>query len=168
MTSVRSRGIPLPVLRDTPRLVECTECGRCCTYVGVGINPPTTPRLASDVLWYLYHAQVYVYVDGDGEWSVLFETRCRNLGAELRCGIYAERPHICRSFDNRGCEVNDPGHATLTFREPVEFLDWLRSTQPRLHARIAKGFVPELAPTRRAAAARVARVRGAVACKART
>ena len=42
--------INLPVL-GRERAVECTECGKCCTYVGVGINAPTSPRYASDVLW---------------------------------------------------------------------------------------------------------------------
>ena len=62
-----------------PERVPCTECARCCRYLGVGINAPTTPRLATDVLWYLYHEHVSVYRDEDGEWSVLFETRCKNL-----------------------------------------------------------------------------------------
>ena len=77
--------IPLPMLALDRPLVECTDCGRCCTYVGVGINAPTSPRYATDVLWYLYHQGVYVYVDGEREWSVHFEARCKNLGADLRC-----------------------------------------------------------------------------------
>ena len=161
--------VSLPVIQLDRQLVECTDCGRCCTYVGVGVNPPTSPRHATDILWYLYHEGVYVYVDGEGEWSVHFETRCRNLGPEQRCGVYVERPHICRTFDNRTCEVNHPVHDTLTFREPAEFLDWLRGAKPRLHARIEKGFVPRaLRPERKATAAtaRIAR-RRAVARKAR-
>src|SRR5262249_53779490 len=76
-----SYKVPLPVMAPEPRaLVPCTECGKCCTYVAVGINAPTTPRLATDILWYLYHDRVYVYRDGAGEWSVHFETRCRQLG----------------------------------------------------------------------------------------
>jgi Fe-S-cluster containining protein len=154
---------------DRP-LVECTDCGRCCTYVGVGINPPTSPRYATDVLWYLYHHGVYVYVDGEGEWSVHFEARCRHLGPDLRCGVYVDRPHICRTFDNRTCEVNDPVHDSLTFREPLEFLEWLRETKPRLYAKIEKGHVPKALRPREEATARTARAarRRAVARKART
>ncbi len=145
-----SSAIPLSVLRPAQQaLVPCTECGRCCTYVGVGINAPTTARLATDVLWYLYHDSVSVYADDDGEWSVLFETRCRNLRDDLRCEIYAERPHICRSFDNRSCEVNAPSERSLTFREPAEFLAWLEAKRPRLHAKLARGFVPGAARARR-------------------
>lgn len=138
-----SSAIPLTVLPPAqPALVSCTECGRCCTYVGVGINAPTTARLASDVLWYLYHERVSVYADADGEWSVLFETRCRNLRDDMRCEIYAARPHICRSFDDRSCEVNAPSERALTFRAPAEFLAWLEAKRPRLHAKLARGFVP--------------------------
>jgi Fe-S-cluster containining protein len=153
---------------DRP-LVECTDCGRCCTYVGVGINPPNTPRHATDVLWYLYHQGVYVYVDGEGEWSVHFEARCRHLGPDLRCGVYVDRPHICRTFDNRTCEVNDPVHDTLTFREPSELLEWLRETKPRLYAKIEKGHVPKALRPREEATPRTARAarRRAVARKAR-
>jgi hypothetical protein len=158
--------VPLTVLHQAPPLTECTECARCCTYVAVGINPPTTPRLATDVLWYLYHESVYVYADADGEWSVVFETRCRNLGEDRRCGVYGERPHICRGFDNRSCEVNAPSDRALTFRAPAEFLAWLGRTRPRLHDRIEAGFVPGhlRAPSR----ARTARVRRAVARHSRT
>jgi len=147
--------VPLTVLPQAPPLTECTECARCCSYVAVGINAPTTVRLATDVLWYLYHESVCVYVDGDGEWSVVFETRCRNLAEDLRCGIYAERPHICRSFDNRSCEVNAPNEAALMFRAPAAFLAWLLKTRPRLCARIEQGFVPQkLRPKARARTAR--------------
>jgi len=136
------KRVPLTLLVPDRPLVECTECGKCCTYVGVGINAPSRPRYATDVLWYLYHEGVYVYADGQGEWSVHFEARCRNLGPDLLCRVYADRPHICRGFDNRTCEVNDTSHHALTFREPGEFLAWLRANKPRVYAKIASGFVP--------------------------
>jgi Fe-S-cluster containining protein len=116
------------------------------------------------VLWYLYHDGVYVHADDDGEWSVLFETRCRHLGADLRCGVYAARPHVCRSFDNRSCEVNAPGEGSLTFREPGEFLAWLAGKRPRLHARIDEGYVPRSLRAR----PRTARAARAVARRARS
>jgi Fe-S-cluster containining protein len=137
------KRVSLPVLAPVPQaLVPCTECAKCCTYVGVGINAPTSARYATDVLWYLYHERVYVYRDGGGDWSVHFETRCRHLGADLRCGIYEDRPHLCRSFDNTSCEVNSPDGEALSFREPREFLDWLRARRPRVYRQIAKKYLP--------------------------
>jgi Fe-S-cluster containining protein len=128
-------------------LVECTDCAKCCTYVAVGINPPVRARWATDILWYLYHEQVTVYRDGDGEWMVQFETRCRQLAADRLCRIYPNRPHICRSFDNRRCEVNDPVGGQL-FTTPDEFLSYLERERPRLHKFIARQHVPA-APKRR-------------------
>jgi Fe-S-cluster containining protein len=137
------KRIVLPVVQERKPLVECVECGKCCTYVGVGINAPSRPRWATDILWYLYHEGVYVYRDGAGEWSVHFETRCRNLGEDLLCRVYVDRPHICRGFDNRTCEVNDQTHEALTFNAAGEFLDWLRANKPRVYAKIEKGYVPK-------------------------
>jgi hypothetical protein len=158
--------LPLPLVRPAPPLVECTACARCCTYVGVGINAPTTPRLASDVLWYLYHENVTVYADADGEWSVMFETRCRNLGDDRLCRIYDSRPHVCRSFDNRSCDVNDPSDAALSFDDPRQFLLWLERKKPGLYARIAKDFVPGQLSSR--PSTRTARASRAVARRARS
>jgi Fe-S-cluster containining protein len=141
------KPLPLRVLpnegADDAPLVPCTECAKCCTYVGVGINTPTTARFATDVLWYLYHESTYVYVDGDGEWSVHFEARCRNLGDDLLCRIYEDRPHVCRSFDNKTCEVNSDQGEAHTFREPRDFLEWLKTNKPRVYRTIAKKYVPK-------------------------
>jgi Fe-S-cluster containining protein len=134
----------LPVVQPEQKLVECTDCGRCCTYVGISINGPTSARYATDVLWYLYHENTYVYRDGDGEWSLHFESRCKQLGDDLLCRIYADRPHICRGFDHLTCEVNDSAdEGTCTFRQPAEFLAWLREKKPKLAAKIEQGFVPK-------------------------
>jgi hypothetical protein len=122
-------------------LTVCTECGKCCTYVSVGVNGPTSVGHATDMLWYLYHENVTVYRDGDGEWSVVFETRCRNLGPDLLCGVYEHRPEVCRAFDNRTCEVNDP-EGGLSINTPQELMDYLRVRRPRLYKRLEERFVP--------------------------
>jgi hypothetical protein len=132
-------------------LKQCTECGKCCTYVSVEINPPRGLRDATDILWYLYHENVSIYRDGDGEWSVVFETRCRNLQTDLLCGIYPERPHICRDFDNTTCDVNDPVGG-LSFESAEQFLDYLKARRPALYRRVAQAFVPQPTPPRPAAA----------------
>ena len=136
------KPIPLTVLPPAPAgLVPCTSCGKCCTYVAVGINAPTTPRTATDVLWYLYHEHVSVYRDHGREWAVIFDARCRHLQDDLLCAVYAERPHICRGFDNTDCEVNAPGGVTV-FREPREFLAYLKARRPRVYRQVAKKYLP--------------------------
>lgn len=137
------KPVPLPMApaEDKP-LVQCIECAKCCTYVAVGINAPTKPRYATDILWYLYHEKVKVYLDGDGEWCVMFESRCRNLGDDLLCGVYEDRPHICRAFDNKTCDVNSTEGEAITFLEPRQFLDWLERKRPRIYRQIQKRFIP--------------------------
>lgn len=160
----RSAPIPLPVLPKPAapgQLVPCLECGYCCTYLAVGINTPSTPRFATDVLWYLYHERVSVHRDVDGEWSVVFETRCRNLQADFKCSVYAQRPHICRRFDETGCEVNAPDQRDRVFQSATEFLEYLRGWKPRTFARMQKQFVPDAyrpaAPVTASAPARATR-----------
>lgn len=131
-----------PVRQPGGAPIPCLECGRCCTYVAVGINAPRTPRYASDVLWYLYHERVSVHRDLDGEWSVVFETRCRNLQDDLKCSVYAQRPHICRAFDDSGCEVNAPDNRDRVFHAPREFLEFLRGWQPRAYLALRKSHIP--------------------------
>jgi uncharacterized protein len=140
---------PLMVFPTPPEggLVQCTDCAKCCTYVAVGINPPSRARWATDILWYLYHEGVSVYLDGDGEWVVQFEARCRHLAHDRLCGIYPHRPHICRSFDNRTCEVNEPGGGTL-FETPEQFLEYMKKKRPRLFRQIAREHVPTVASDR--------------------
>ena len=43
---------------------------------------------------------------------------------------YADRPHICRGFDNTGCEVNAPGGSDGLQRRPRAFLDYLKAKRP--------------------------------------
>lgn len=133
--------IPLRVVQERPPLVECTDCGHCCTYLGIETEAPTRPIYATNILWYLYHEKTYVYRDGDDEWSVHFEARCRNLGQDNLCAVYRQRPQICRHFDNRTCEVNGPGES-ITFRDPQSFLNWLAENKPKVYAKIEDEYVP--------------------------
>jgi Fe-S-cluster containining protein len=137
-----SRPVPLRLAAAPERpLTVCTECGKCCTYVCVGVSAPNSIRHATNMLWYLYHQNVTVYRDGEGEWSVVFETRCRNLRSDLLCSVYEHRPEICRDFDNKTCEVNDP-EGGLSINTPEQLMEYLRARRPRLFQKIEARFVP--------------------------
>jgi hypothetical protein len=108
----------------------------------VGVNAPTTPKLATELLWHLYHEGVSVCRDEAGEWYVQFEARCRNLGEGNLCSVYFNRPHICRSYDDQLCEVNAPQAGLVEFKEPQSFLDYLRARRPKVYRAIAEKYVP--------------------------
>ena len=136
--------VNLPVIQEAPvpGHVSCLQCARCCTYVAVGINAPTTPKLATEVLWHLYHQGVSVCRDEAGEWYVQFEARCRNLGEGNLCSVYLNRPHICRAYDDQACEVNAPQKGLIEFKEPKHFLEYLRVKRPKVYKTIAAKYVP--------------------------
>jgi hypothetical protein len=136
------KPFPLPLVVKESALVECTACAKCCTYVAAGIAAPDNLKNAGFALWYLYHPGVSVYHDGNGDWSVVFMTRCEHLRDDKLCGIYGSRPPICRDFDNKSCDVNDPADGQEFF-EPEELLAWLAEAKPRVFKKLSQGYVPE-------------------------
>jgi len=136
--------VNLPVLQEAPApgRVSCLQCAKCCTYVAVGINAPTTPKLATEILWHLYHQGVSVCRDEAGEWYVQFEARCKNLGPGNLCEVYLNRPHICRAYDDEACEVNAPQIGLIEFKEPRQFLEYLAQKRPKVFKAIEHKYVP--------------------------
>jgi len=129
------------VLSDTRRQVPCLSCALCCSYVAVEIDGPSSVRAATDILWYLYHGGVAIYVDDEG-WMVQIDTTCRHLGADKKCGIYEHRPPMCRTYDEKTCEVNADELGT-TFYTAAEYLDYLKQHHRRIHGLVAKRFIPD-------------------------
>lgn len=82
----------------------CEHCtALCCKYVALPIEEPETRRDFDDIRWYLMHEGVTVFVE-DGEWYAQFNTKCRNLLPDGRCGIYETRPQICRDYKAGECD----------------------------------------------------------------
>lgn len=115
----------------------CFDCAKCCTYVAIEIDAPTTHREYDYMLWYLYHPGMSIFVDWDGGWYVRFDSRCEHVTSTGLCGVYETRPGICRDFDWRECEmhVTDEPPDKWFFETPTQFLDWLASQRPKAHAR---------------------------------
>lgn len=88
---------------------KCGLCtgSRCCTYVTQQIDTPRSKYDFEILLWQVSHDRVGAYRDEDG-WFVIFETSCTHLLSDGRCGIYRNRPTICRSHSNDYCEYDAP------------------------------------------------------------
>lgn len=119
---------------------SCTACGLCCSYVAIEIDSPATVKQATQLLWYVYHEGVSLYVNDD-EWMVQFDTTCIHLQPDYRCGVYDTRPHICREFSEQDCEVNT-GDDGKTFYTATEFMAHLKETRPRIYSFVQKNFAP--------------------------
>ncbi len=119
--------------------VPCLTCGLCCTYLAFEINGPTTVKRASEILWHLYHERVSVYRDSDDEWFVQMETRCQHLQPDNKCGIYEHRPHVCREYSEKTCEINSADEG-MTFYNAAEFLEYLSTSRRRVHKQLLDGY----------------------------
>ncbi len=155
----------LPVVSPPRSQVGCLTCALCCSYIAVEIDGPGSVKSATEILWHLYHHNVSVYRDNDDDWVVQFETRCRHLQDDNKCGIYETRPHICRDYAASTCEVNSEDQGR-TFYSPDEFLLYLQGRNARIYNAVAKSYMPgaqHLAPlaqtTKQAAASFQARFR---------
>lgn len=128
--------------KPDPASLPCIECrAKCCRYVGVEIDEPTSKRDYETICWYLLHQQVQVYVDHEDDWFVEFQTECEALQPDLGCGIYLDRPQLCREhgWPAGSCEFYSDPHQFL-FRTPREFeiyleereIDWRWKRRPKV------------------------------------
>ena len=88
---------------------KCDFCtnSKCCTYITQEIDTPKSKYDFEHLLWQVSHEHIAVYKDEDG-WYLLVDARCTHLLPGGRCGIYENRPEICREHDNDYCEFDAP------------------------------------------------------------
>ena len=103
---------PIVVEVDQTGLTPETKCDACptsicCHYITQEIETPKSRYDFDFLLWQISHKGVQVYKD-EGSWYLLFETTCRHLQKDGRCGIYEKRPQVCRDHSNDWCEMDEP------------------------------------------------------------
>jgi Fe-S-cluster containining protein len=86
---------------------KCSYCkgSYCCTYITHQVDTPRTMDDFDTLLWQVSHEHIEAYKDEDG-WFLLIPSRCSHLQADGRCGIYEERPQVCRDHTNDNCEFD--------------------------------------------------------------
>lgn len=105
--------------------ILCEHCTAvCCKYLAIPLDKPRRARDYDDIRWYLMHENVLVFVE-DGDWFIQFATRCKNLMADNRCGVYISRPEICRDYQPGDCDYSggDYGYDHL-FTHPQQVADF--------------------------------------------
>lgn len=93
-------------LESTAKCDLCTN-STCCTYVTQQIDTPRSKYDFEILLWQVSHKGVGAYKDEDG-WFVMYDGDCAHLQIDGRCGIYQDRPTICRTHENDYCEYDAP------------------------------------------------------------
>jgi Fe-S-cluster containining protein len=76
-----------------------------------------------------------IFVD-EGKWFLQVDNPCRHLQKDYRCGIYEERPLICREYgveDNEICCDHTSGNARhdREYRSARELERYIRKRFPR-------------------------------------
>lgn len=114
--------------------ILCEHCTAvCCKYVALPIDTPTTLEELDYIRWYLIHEEISVFVE-DGDWYISFQTGCRHLLPDNRCGIYETRPQICRDYTTDNCDYHSGDYGWEYHFTTPEHLDEFR----RLHFRPTK------------------------------
>lgn len=88
---------------------KCSFCtgSTCCTYVTQHMDTPRSKEDFRQLLWQVSHENIKLYKDDDG-WTLLVDGKCQHLQVNGDCGIYDERPDICREHTNDYCEFDAP------------------------------------------------------------
>ena len=108
-------------------LPPCVECGgKCCEYVAVEVDRPTTKKEYDHIRWWLVHRGVNVFIDHDRKWFIEFRSPCENLTPDKKCLMYHDRPNICRGHGNKDeeCEYFDTPYLKY-FSSAKEFEGYL-------------------------------------------
>jgi uncharacterized protein len=109
----------------------CDSCtGKCCRYFSLPIDSPATWDEFDSIRWYLAHGQTMVYVD-KGQWYLLVMTRCKYLTADDRCGIYLNRPKICRDYTTDNCEYDGDWLFDKLFETPEQIWEYAEAVLPK-------------------------------------
>jgi Fe-S-cluster containining protein len=109
----------------------CDHCtGKCCRYFSLPIDSPTSWDEFDSIRWYLAHGQTMVYVD-KRQWYLLIMTRCKYLTAQDRCGIYLNRPKICRDYTTANCEYDGDWLFDKLFETPEQIWEYAEAVLPK-------------------------------------
>jgi hypothetical protein len=100
-----NKNIPVGI-----KITADNKCGfctnsKCCTYITEELVTPRSMHDFDHLLWQLSHKDVQAYKDADG-WCLLVNNPCTHLHPDGRCGIYDDRPQICREYSNDFCEFD--------------------------------------------------------------
>ena len=89
--------------RTKNKKLTCDGCSDCCKYIATEIDKPKTKDDFDNIIWFLHHKNVGVYIGMDNKWYLEFITKCKNLSAKGLCKIYETRPKMCRHYKQIDC-----------------------------------------------------------------
>lgn len=113
-----------------PGEVLCSYCtARCCRYFALPIDTPDTIEEFDSVRWYMLHGRVSIFVD-DGTWYLMVHADCQALRDDYMCGIYEDRPKICRTYTTDECEFDNDAVYEQFFETPEQLWEYAEAIFP--------------------------------------
>jgi Fe-S-cluster containining protein len=137
----------MQVAKKTRKILTCEDCGgKCCRYVAVELDDPTSKSDFEDMVYYLLHESVKIAVvvedDEASTWYLEFRGVCRYLDDEGRCTIYEQRPRVCRDHAVEECEHHD-AQAFRDIETVPQLFEFMREIGRKKWAKKLAAKVPE-------------------------
>jgi len=109
------------------------------------IEEPTELRDWEFVRWYLLHEAATLFKDGE-TWYLLVHTVCKHLQHDNRCGIYHNRPIICREYSTDNCEYDDTWLYEQYLETAEQVAEYAEAILPRKKGQSIRSPKPALLP----------------------
>ena len=77
----------------------------------------------------MLHGRVSIFVE-DETWFLMVHADCQQLLPDNRCGIYDERPQICRRYSTDNCEFDDDACYDKFFESPAQIWEYAEAVLP--------------------------------------
>ena len=127
-----------------PGEVLCDHCtAKCCRYFALPIDTPVDRQDYENFRWYMLHGDVSIFVDDDS-WYLLIHNQCDHIDDKNRCGIYTDRPTICRSYSPDNCEFDNNSCYDRLFECPEQIEEYADAMLGRRVLRRQRTSLPVL------------------------
>jgi Fe-S-cluster containining protein len=126
--------------------VLCDHCtAKCCRYFALPLEKPRKGEDFEYLRWYVMHGSTAVFCE-DGAWYVMVLNKCDHLQDDHRCGIYHQRPQVCREYDTVECEYEDDWTYERLWETPEQIAEYAEAVLPRKKGQSIRSPKPPLLP----------------------
>lgn len=113
-----------------PGEILCSYCtAKCCRYFALPIETPDSWEDFDHIRWYLLHGRCAVFVDDD-VWYLMVYGDCQHIQEDYRCGIYEDRPQICRDYTTDNCEYDNDSCYERFFETAEQVWEYAEAVLP--------------------------------------
>jgi Fe-S-cluster containining protein len=107
---------------------KCSRClpAKCCLYFSLEIDRPRSKRDYDDLLWFLAHDDVSIYI-WKKDWYLMVHNRCKFLDVKTNlCSAYEYRPRMCREHTTDDCEFDSDYDFDEHFKSYEDLKRWMK------------------------------------------